>query len=70
MMYIIGTAGHIDHGKTSLIRMLTGTDCDRLPEEKQREMTIDIGFAKIDYPKFGTVSIIDVPGRERFIRNM
>ncbi|HPJ37494.1 MAG TPA: selenocysteine-specific translation elongation factor [Spirochaetota bacterium] len=69
-MYIIGTAGHIDHGKTSLIRMLTGTDCDRLPEEKQREMTIDIGFAKIEYPKFGTVSIIDVPGHERFIRNM
>lgn len=69
-MYIIGTAGHIDHGKTSLIRMLTGIDCDRLPEEKQREMTIDIGFAKIEYPKFGTVSIIDVPGHERFIRNM
>ncbi len=69
-MYIIGTAGHIDHGKTSLIRALSGTDCDRLPEEKAREMTIDIGFAKIDYPKFGTVSIIDVPGHERFIRNM
>ena len=69
-MYIIGTAGHIDHGKTSLIRALSGIDCDRLPEEKAREMTIDIGFAKIDYPKFGTVSIIDVPGHERFIRNM
>ena len=69
-MYIIGTAGHIDHGKTSLIRSLSGIDCDRLPEEKAREMTIDIGFAKIDYPKFGTVSIIDVPGHERFIRNM
>ncbi len=69
-MYIVGTSGHIDHGKTSLIKALTGIDCDRLPEEKQREMTIDIGFSKIDYPKFGTVSIIDVPGHERFIRNM
>lgn len=69
-MYIVGTSGHIDHGKTSLIRALTGIDCDRLPEEKDREMTIDIGFASIEYPKFGTVSIIDVPGHERFIRNM
>ena len=69
-MYIVGTSGHIDHGKTSLIRALTGVDCDRLPEEKEREMTIDIGFASIEYPKFGTVSIIDVPGHERFIRNM
>jgi len=69
-MYIVGTAGHIDHGKTSLISALTGVDCDRLPEEKEREMTIDIGFASIDYPKFGKVSIIDVPGHERFIRNM
>jgi selenocysteine-specific elongation factor len=69
-MYVIGTSGHIDHGKTSLIRALTGIDCDRLPEEKAREMTIDIGFAHIEYPKLGTVSIIDVPGHERFIRNM
>jgi selenocysteine-specific elongation factor len=69
-MYIVGTSGHIDHGKTSLIRALTGTDCDRLPEEKAREMTIDIGFASMEYPRFGTVSIIDVPGHERFIRNM
>ncbi len=69
-MYIVGTSGHIDHGKTSLIKALTGIDCDRLPEEKEREMTIDIGFAQIEYPKFGTVSIIDVPGHERFIRNM
>jgi len=69
-MYIVGTSGHIDHGKTSLIRALTGIDCDRLPEEKEREMTIDIGFASMDYPKFGTVSIVDVPGHERFIRNM
>ncbi len=69
-MYIVGTSGHIDHGKTSLIQALSGTDCDRLPEEKERAMTIDIGFASIDYPRFGTVSIIDVPGHERFIRNM
>ncbi len=69
-MYIVGTSGHIDHGKTSLIKALTDIDCDRLPEEKEREMTIDIGFASINYPKFGTVSIIDVPGHERFIRNM
>ncbi len=69
-MYIIGTSGHIDHGKTSLIKALTGIDCDRLPEEKEREMTIDIGFADIEYPGFGRVSIIDVPGHERFIRNM
>ena len=69
-MYIVGTSGHIDHGKTSLIKALTDIDCDRLPEEKEREMTIDIGFASISYPKLGTVSIIDVPGHERFIRNM
>ncbi len=69
-MYIVGTSGHIDHGKTSLIFSLTRIDTDRLPEEKEREMTIDIGFASITYPKFGTVSIIDVPGHERFIRNM
>jgi len=69
-MFIVGTSGHIDHGKTSLIRAMTGIDCDRLPEEKKREMTIDIGFAQIEYPKFGTVSIIDVPGHEKFIRNM
>ncbi len=69
-MYIVGTSGHIDHGKTSLIRALTGTDCDRLPEEKAREMTIDLGFARIEDPSFGSVRIIDVPGHERFIRNM
>jgi len=69
-MYIIGTSGHIDHGKTSVIAALTGTDCDRLPEEKERKMTIDLGFASINHPKIGTVSIIDVPGHERFIRNM
>ena len=69
-MYVIGTSGHIDHGKTSLILALTGIDCDRLPEEKARQMTIDIGFAHLELPGFGTVSFIDVPGHERFIRNM
>ena len=69
-MYIIGTSGHIDHGKTLLIKQLSGIDCDRLPEEKARNITIDIGFASIDLPRFGVVSIIDVPGHERFIRNM
>lgn len=69
-MYVIGTAGHVDHGKTSLIKALTGIDADRLPEEKQRQMTIDIGFAYITFPTVGTVSIVDVPGHERFIRNM
>ncbi len=69
-MFVIGTSGHIDHGKTSLILALTGEDCDRLPEEKAREMTIDIGFASSELPGFGPVSFIDVPGHERFIRNM
>ena len=63
---IIGTAGHIDHGKTSLIKALTGVDTDRLKEEKERGMTIDLGFAHWS----DTVTIIDVPGHERFIRNM
>ena len=66
MPYVIGTAGHIDHGKTSLVRALTGIDTDTLPEEKAREITIDIGFA---YWREG-VTVIDVPGHERFIRNM
>ncbi|MBN1531228.1 MAG: selenocysteine-specific translation elongation factor [Spirochaetes bacterium] len=69
-MYVIGTAGHIDHGKTLLIQQLSGIDCDRLPEEKQKGMTIDIGFAHVALPGFETVSIVDVPGHERFIKNM
>jgi selenocysteine-specific elongation factor len=66
---ILGTAGHIDHGKTSLVKALTGIDCDRLPEEKQRGITIDIGFANLDLgdTRFG---IVDVPGHERFVKNM
>ncbi len=63
---IIGTAGHIDHGKTMLVKALTGVNADRLPEEKQRGMTIDLGFV----PFGRDASIIDVPGHEKFIRNM
>ncbi|MBX3120386.1 MAG: selenocysteine-specific translation elongation factor [Fimbriimonadaceae bacterium] len=70
MAKLIGTAGHVDHGKTTLIRALTGIDADRLPEEKRRGMTIDIGFAFIDLPEIGRVSIVDVPGHEKFIHNM
>ncbi len=70
MAKLIGTAGHIDHGKTTLIRALTGIDADRLPEEKARGMTIDIGFAYVDFPEHGRVSIVDVPGHEKFLRNM
>lgn len=70
MAWLIGTAGHVDHGKTSLIRALTGIDADRLPEEKKRGLTIDIGFAYIDLPGVGKTSIVDVPGHERFLANM
>src|SRR5579885_2318199 len=66
---ILGTAGHIDHGKTSLVKALTGVDCDRLPEEKRRGITIDIGFAALDLGDF-RLGIVDVPGHERFIKNM
>ncbi len=66
---ILGTAGHIDHGKTSLVKALTGIDCDRLPEEKARGITIDIGFAILDLPPH-RLGIVDVPGHERFVKNM
>jgi selenocysteine-specific elongation factor len=66
---ILGTAGHIDHGKTSLVKALTGVDCDRLPEEKARGITIDIGFATLDLGDY-RLGIVDVPGHERFIKNM
>ena len=69
MDIIVGTAGHIDHGKTALVRALTGTDTDRLPEEKQRGITIDLGFAELE---LGDVryGFVDVPGHERFVKNM
>ncbi len=66
---ILGTAGHIDHGKTSLVKALTGIDCDRLPEEKARGITIDIGFARLELGDY-RLGIVDVPGHERFIKNM
>jgi selenocysteine-specific elongation factor len=66
---ILGTAGHIDHGKTSLVKALIGIDCDRLPEEKARGITIDIGFATLDLGNY-KLGIVDVPGHERFIKNM
>jgi selenocysteine-specific elongation factor len=66
---ILGTAGHIDHGKTSLVKALTGIDCDRLPEEKARGITIDIGFAHLNLGEY-RLGIVDVPGHERFIKNM
>jgi selenocysteine-specific elongation factor len=67
---ILGTAGHIDHGKSTLVKRLTGIDPDRLPEEKEREMTIDLGFAPFVLRNGQRVGIIDVPGHERFIKNM
>ena len=66
---ILGTAGHIDHGKSSLIRALTGIDTDRLPDEKRRGITIDLGFAELDLGDY-RLGIVDVPGHERFVRNM
>jgi len=66
---IIGTAGHIDHGKSALVRALTGRDPDRLPEEKLRGITIDLGFADLDLGDVH-VGFVDVPGHERFVKNM
>jgi selenocysteine-specific elongation factor len=67
--FILATAGHVDHGKTALVRALTGVDTDRLPEEKARGITIDLGFAHLALPGF-SVGVIDVPGHENFVRNM
>ena len=69
-MHVIGTAGHVDHGKSSLVRALTGMDPDRLEEEKSRQMTIDLGFAWYESPSVGAIGIIDVPGHKDFIENM
>src|SRR5947209_5936968 len=69
-MSCIGTAGHIDHGKSTLVKALTGIDPDRLAEEKERGMTIDLGFAWLTLPNGREVSIVDVPGHEGFIKNM
>ena len=69
-MYVVGTAGHVDHGKSTLVQALTGIDPDRLREEKERGLTIDLGFAWLTLPSGREVSIVDVPGHERFIKNM
>jgi selenocysteine-specific elongation factor len=69
-MACIGTAGHVDHGKSALVKALTGIDPDRLAEEKERGMTIDLGFAWLTLPSGREVSIVDVPGHESFIKNM
>jgi len=69
-VYVIGTAGHVDHGKSTLVECLTGIDPDRFQEEKDRGMTIDIGFAWITLPSGREVSIVDVPGHEKFVSNM
>src|SRR3979411_3073374 len=71
---IVGTAGHIDHGKTSLVKALTGIDADRLQEEKRRGITIDLGFAHMNLPtadgETSRLGLVEVPGHERFVRNM
>ncbi|MFB0546372.1 MAG: GTP-binding protein, partial [Anaerolineae bacterium] len=69
-MRVIGTAGHVDHGKSALVYALTGIDPDRLKEEKEREMTIDLGFAWLTLPSGQRVGIVDVPGHKDFVKNM
>ncbi len=70
MTVVVGTAGHIDHGKTALLRALTGIDADRLPEERRRGMTIDVGYAHLELPGGGSLDFVDVPGHDRLIGNM
>ena len=69
-MFVLGTAGHVDHGKSVLVHALTGIDPDRLREEKERGMTIDLGFAWLSLPSGNEVGLVDVPGHEHFIKNM
>src|ERR687884_714793 len=66
----LGTAGHIDHGKTALVNVLTGTNTDRLPEERSRGMSIALGYAPLELPSGRRLSLVDVPGHERFVRTM
>jgi len=68
--FVIGTAGHIDHGKTALVKALTGVDTDRWEEEKRRGITIDLGFAPLPLDDAIQASVVDVPGHEGFVRNM
>src|SRR4249920_3894639 len=70
MTVVVGTAGHIDHGKTTLLRALTGIDADRLPEEQRRGMTIDVGYAHLDLPDGRALDFVDVPGHDRLVGNM
>ena len=70
MTVVIGTAGHIDHGKTTLLRALTGIDADRLPEEQRRGMTIDVGYAHLMLPDGTELDFVDVPGHDRLVGNM
>ena len=69
-MYVVATAGHVDHGKSTLVRALTGMEPDRWAEEKRRGLTIDLGFAWTDLPSGNNVAFVDVPGHERFLGNM
>src|SRR6188472_2143333 len=70
MPLTVGTAGHVDHGKTALVRALTGRDTDRLPEERARGISIDLGYAPLELPSGRTLSLVDVPGHERLVRTM
>src|SRR4051795_13393766 len=70
MTVVIGTAGHIDHGKTTLLRALTGIDADRLPEERRRGMTIDVGYAHLDLDDGTSIDFVDVPGHDKLVGNM
>ena len=70
MTIVVGTAGHIDHGKTTLLRVLTGIDADRLPEERRRGMTIDVGYAHLALPDGSVLDFVDVPGHHRLVGNM
>src|SRR6476619_5613822 len=70
MGLVVGTAGHIDHGKTTLLRALTGIDADRLPEERRRGMTIDIGYAHMALPDGTEIDFVDVPGHDKLVGNM
>ncbi|MBR3258938.1 MAG: GTP-binding protein, partial [Eggerthellaceae bacterium] len=67
---VLGTAGHIDHGKSTLVRALTGVDPDRLEEERRRGITIELGFARLTLPDGTTLGVVDVPGHEKFVRQM
>ncbi|MDH5244759.1 MAG: GTP-binding protein, partial [Chloroflexota bacterium] len=70
MTVVVGTAGHIDHGKTTLLRALTGIDADRLPEERRRGMTIDVGYAHLALDDGSAIDFVDVPGHDRLVGNM